>query len=120
PYVCHARTLCSLYRFHSHRSVAHPYLHSFPTRRSSDLHASAIQVVPHTWGDPLGMVANLHLAASIPNTSYFEFPHDPPAFPANVDRKSTRLNSSHGSISYAVFCLKKKKLDYNISVMTAP
>src|SRR5438128_10650474 len=25
-----------------------------------------------------------------------------------VDRKSTRLNSSHGSISYAVFCLKKK------------
>src|SRR5207245_7231108 len=26
----------------------------------------------------------------------------------NADRKSTRLNSSHGSISYAVFCLKKK------------
>src|SRR2546422_7721564 len=29
-----------------------------------------------------------------------------------VDRKSTRLNSSHGYISYAVFCLKKKKF-YN-------
>src|SRR6266852_922547 len=29
--------------------------------------------------------------------------------PALIDRKSTRLNSSHGSISYAVFCLKKKK-----------
>src|SRR2546422_7005926 len=29
--------------------------------------------------------------------------------PAQVDRKSTRLNSSHGYISYAVFCLKKKK-----------
>src|SRR2546429_4948076 len=29
--------------------------------------------------------------------------------PAVVDRKSTRLNSSHGYISYAVFCLKKKK-----------
>src|SRR5207245_10758575 len=28
---------------------------------------------------------------------------------ADPDRKSTRLNSSHGSISYAVFCLKKKK-----------
>src|SRR2546422_6979449 len=28
---------------------------------------------------------------------------------ANSDRKSTRLNSSHGYISYAVFCLKKKK-----------
>src|SRR5438128_3556575 len=27
----------------------------------------------------------------------------------DADRKSTRLNSSHGSISYAVFCLKKKK-----------
>src|SRR5207245_10833899 len=29
------------------------------------------------------------------------------------DRKSTRLNSSHGSISYAVFCLKKKKKHIN-------
>src|SRR2546429_7202320 len=29
--------------------------------------------------------------------------------PAPKDRKSTRLNSSHGYISYAVFCLKKKK-----------
>src|SRR2546422_7196251 len=28
---------------------------------------------------------------------------------ADTDRKSTRLNSSHGYISYAVFCLKKKK-----------
>src|SRR5207245_4105686 len=34
-----------------------------------------------------------------------------PAAPGTpVDRKSTRLNSSHGSISYAVFCLKKKKI----------
>src|SRR5438128_8351343 len=34
-----------------------------------------------------------------------------PRRPARIgpDRKSTRLNSSHGSISYAVFCLKKKK-----------
>src|SRR5690348_17477319 len=31
------------------------------------------------------------------------------AFFAAADRKSTRLNSSHPSISYAVFCLKKKK-----------
>src|SRR2546422_8149983 len=29
-----------------------------------------------------------------------------------IDRKSTRLNSSHGYISYAVFCLKKKKKKY--------
>src|SRR2546422_7929792 len=30
-----------------------------------------------------------------------------------IDRKSTRLNSSHGYISYAVFCLKKKKTILN-------
>src|SRR3712207_7045784 len=29
----------------------------------------------------------------------------------DVDRKSTRLNSSHANISYAVFCLKKKRLN---------
>src|SRR5438128_5905383 len=33
----------------------------------------------------------------------------PCSSPRTPDRKSTRLNSSHGSISYAVFCLKKKK-----------
>src|SRR5687768_18195666 len=32
--------------------------------------------------------------------------------PVAIDRKSTRLNSSHGYISYAVFCLKKKKKKY--------
>src|SRR3989449_2718696 len=32
---------------------------------------------------------------------------------ASTDRKSTRLNSSHGYISYAVFCLKKKKKSAN-------
>src|SRR3712207_8531848 len=31
-----------------------------------------------------------------------------------LDRKSTRLNSSHANISYAVFCLKKKKVIYSI------
>src|SRR5205085_8850531 len=31
---------------------------------------------------------------------------------SEVDRKSTRLNSSHSQISYAVFCLKKKKQSY--------
>src|SRR2546422_3695576 len=31
------------------------------------------------------------------------------------DRKSTRLNSSHGYISYAVFCLKKKKTTYIVN-----
>src|SRR2546427_9473073 len=32
-----------------------------------------------------------------------------PLFSRDLDRKSTRLNSSHSQISYAVFCLKKKK-----------
>src|SRR3989440_1608787 len=32
--------------------------------------------------------------------------------PIEADRKSTRLNSSHDQISYAVFCLKKKKTDF--------
>src|SRR5437867_10158295 len=31
--------------------------------------------------------------------------------PSGVDRKSTRLNSSHRTISYAVFCLKKKRIN---------
>src|SRR2546422_1196532 len=38
-------------------------------------------------------------------TGFFE----PAALKTLLDRKSTRLNSSHGYISYAVFCLKKKK-----------
>src|SRR3989442_6979262 len=33
----------------------------------------------------------------------------------SIDRKSTRLNSSHVRISYAVFCLKKKKIDIYVS-----
>src|SRR5206468_7621208 len=37
-----------------------------------------------------------------------QFCRDGP-FPSATDRKSTRLNSSHDQISYAVFCLKKKK-----------
>src|SRR2546429_5249658 len=35
-----------------------------------------------------------------------------------LDRKSTRLNSSHGYISYAVFCLKKKKTE--LSMLCSP
>src|SRR2546429_1409069 len=47
-----------------------------------------------------------------------------PKFSSTRDRKSTRLNSSHGYISYAVFCLKKKKhqqhLWYNSAVFNIP
>src|SRR2546426_7414155 len=36
-----------------------------------------------------------------------------------TDRKSTRLNSSHLVISYAVFCLKKKKKYYSVKIVTS-
>src|SRR5258707_7152741 len=39
---------------------------------------------------------------------------------SDVDRKSTRLNSSHANISYAVFCLKKKKSDLHARLVHAP
>src|SRR2546422_8069979 len=38
----------------------------------------------------------------------------------NLDRKSTRLNSSHGYISYAVFCLKKKKKHIKKELLVEP
>src|SRR3712207_8655593 len=38
----------------------------------------------------------------------------PPTISPAEDRKSTRLNSSHANISYAVFCLKKKKLNLSL------
>src|SRR5690625_4898640 len=50
----------------------------------------------------------------IPFVQMYEFEallfSDPAAFAESIDRKSTRLNSSHVAISYAVFCLKKKKI----------
>src|SRR5690554_7250467 len=42
------------------------------------------------------------------DTAHLQLPDSEPSF-AVEDRKSTRLNSSHVRISYAVFCLKKKK-----------
>src|SRR2546422_3865228 len=54
------------------------------------------------------------LAGNLASTSFFiavsVFDRtESPNFRLTIDRKSTRLNSSHGYISYAVFCLKKKK-----------
>src|SRR5258707_11591850 len=43
-----------------------------------------------------------------------------PAGRCDVDRKSTRLNSSHANISYAVFCLKKKKKHQHYDSHTHP
>src|SRR2546430_8699214 len=47
--------------------------------------------------------------------SAFRFRHMAVADRAPGDRKSTRLNSSHSQISYAVFCLKKKNITYTDS-----
>src|SRR6266511_5268081 len=76
----------------------HRDLHSFPTRRSSDLYQ------------------NLHADHS---GDWMErFKSRPSAYTPR-DRKSTRLNSSHVKISYAVFCVKKKKKTYiNISFIS--
>src|SRR5438477_1337619 len=65
----------------------------FPTRRSSDLlgNRAAVKGIRTFVGEP------------------FESPREVGLHEAVSDRKSTRLNSSHMSISYAVFCLKKKK-----------
>src|SRR5687768_18251977 len=41
-------------------------------------------------------------------TAWWRWDEDAPDVVPVIDRKSTRLNSSHGYISYAVFCLKKK------------
>src|SRR2546430_4316845 len=54
-----------------------------------------------------------HLWASIANLARTQNGELLNTLQAALDRKSTRLNSSHSQISYAVFCLKKKKSDYN-------
>src|SRR2546430_418186 len=49
------------------------------------------------------------MVARVENSAATQSPAAGPAPAAQRDRKSTRLNSSHSQISYAVFCLKKKK-----------
>src|SRR5699024_12408984 len=87
-------------------------LHSFPTRRSSDLEnlsalltgitiTDVIQAFAATIGIIISLIALWQSKKSIKLTEK--------SIREAKDRKSTRLNSSHVSISYAVFCLKKKK-----------
>src|SRR5699024_12077797 len=86
-------------------------LHSFPTRRSSDLaarrgqrhfdmHAPCLRIV-------VVETAFVDQAEIEQVDRNFRIVHRSQLL--DEDRKSTRLNSSHVSISYAVFCLKKKK-----------
>src|SRR5690606_39401003 len=89
-------------------------LHCFPTRRSSDL---VMQAMSDT-ETPQGVLATLPLPDVRPPEDFaFALVSDAVSDPGNLgtimrakakDRKSTRLNSSHVKISYAVFCLKKK------------
>src|SRR2546422_1232790 len=58
---------------------------------------------------PARAQAPLEPAQMSPRTVFYLIRRGVPTPPARTDRKSTRLNSSHGYISYAVFCLKKKK-----------
>src|SRR5438067_5698435 len=82
-------------------------LHSFPTRRSSDLEFDArSRLAP-----PVSLGAAHVMAVAVgslqPGKRIDRFVKAL-ALARPPDRKSTRLNSSHVSISYAVFCLKKK------------
>src|SRR5207253_8114188 len=85
----------------------------FPTRRSSDLPAATrvpgIRVCEHL--PRLGRVMDrLCLLRSMTHRMNVHGPACSEVFSGREDRKSTRLNSSHVAISYAVFCLKKKTL----------
>src|SRR3712207_7065856 len=79
------------------RSTLFPYTTLF----RSDVVGGPILLVTLTaeLGEPLDQVAALEQRTRLPGHV------------AAQDRKSTRLNSSHANISYAVFCLKKKKIN---------
>src|SRR5690625_6155865 len=87
-----------IFMFFFFKSSRHPRdLHSFPTRRSSDLllvHHSPIPVCTMSLAK-CGLLGSTRTSCSAAEQE---------------DRKSTRLNSSHVAISYAVFCLKKKNI----------
>src|SRR3712207_8470831 len=84
------------------RSTLFPYTTLFrslsPVKRLADDH-DLLELDPA--GDALGLAVDVDLVDERPDVQR--------AGRALVDRKSTRLNSSHANISYAVFCLKKKK-----------
>src|SRR5688500_8750783 len=78
---------------------------SFPTRRSSDL--TVPSVVGETQEDAVARLRDEGLSPIVRERASSE-PVDT-VIEQTPDRKSTRLNSSHLVISYAVFCLKKQK-----------
>src|SRR5690606_41392649 len=103
-------TLFSYYNCHRRE------LHSFPTRRSSDLRTGSrapdstrMMEVPCLTLRRRLSLRHVQGSRSCSSWARFESGFSLPDGVARGDRKSTRLNSSHVKISYAVFCLKKKK-----------
>src|SRR5690606_41752221 len=95
----------------------HRLLPAFPTRRSSDLPAGRrrfVQAAAILGSDRLGKAQRVATRVASPARSRSRNPSkqgrvDVIRRSEIGDRKSTRLNSSHVKISYAVFCLKKKR-----------
>src|SRR5438034_7138265 len=93
---------------------AHRHLHSFPTRRSSDLVEQPTGGQGNVAHDfTLNARAGSAREEAVVRVFVVKFLGD------FGDRKSTRLNSSHTVISYAVFCLKKKKQRKSSSFFSA-
>src|SRR5437762_8876128 len=79
------------------------------------------QVHYQTGSAPIRPKSSSSLHSSIGTVSLLMLPYQSATDPMTrlrKDRKSTRLNSSHRCISYAVFCLKKKKTTHNTQTIT--
>src|SRR5688500_19321557 len=98
------KVLARHYTFFFSRYYVHPHLHSFPTRRSSDLHDRRNE----RSGERNRRSRRTNRDA---NNGCEQPAQNQDREIQLLDRKSTRLNSSHLVISYAVFCLKKKKIN---------
>src|SRR5690606_41953520 len=109
PTALVASTSCALPTFFFfYRPCDHRHLHSFPTRRSSDL--AQVRAIAGIGGEdvhrrPQVLLRREHRELHPRRVVVIEELIQA----GRRDRKSTRLNSSHVKISYAVFCLKKKK-----------
>src|SRR5699024_11968159 len=105
---CHSSVLLSrAFRSFLQCSARHRALHSLPTRRSSDLLIAPHEIVTMINGQT-GSPAGCWFSKVRFGIGMLENIRPIITETAIIDRKSTRLNSSHVSISYAVFCLKKK------------
>src|SRR5690242_21629158 len=92
------------------RSTLFPYTTLFRSRqRLAWAHQELAGVLLYHLSQPEEAAKSRRRQVALFEQLVAEFPRDP-GNREQLDRKSTRLNSSHMSISYAVFCLKKKKI----------